>query len=559
VFDIRDSLLDIRYSTNTVGLPPAVTSAIMPAMNATDADNTAGADEKIVYPPLSDDVKGGVSWRALGFFGAGAIMASVTIGSGETLFASRAGAIFGYGLLWCFVGGTIMKGIQVYVGARHMTLTGAHPMTHWGRMPGPRNWVPLVIGLMSLACFPFWLAGLPMMLGETINWIFGIDVHILGMSAGEAKQALAKLAEDDPARAELLQRQSQLLLITRTWGTIAIATAVTLTWLQTYRVLEKVQVFIVGLLLASLLAACFASQPDWLLALGGLIPSVPEYGDWIKTEYPTIFEDSEWITVGVCLGAIGGGTYDYLGYLGCFREKPWGALGLKGGATVGAGAEADVITPIDTSDDNLERGRRWLLPVKIDVTIGFLAVLVFTICFLVLGAVILHPDRQVPEEFELLSKQSRFLTDFHPSLLYLYQMGIFMAFWGTIYGAYEIYLRTAYECLIPISRRVREMPLRKFRAYTLIYCVSGALPLLWLVDNPMQIVKPAALLGGVFACGLWCFAMIWADRRFLPKPLQLGPIMLTLTAVSGAVLTVLGAMLIVLYVGELWQTVQAWF
>ena len=46
----------------------------------------------------------------------------------------------------------------------------------------------------------------------------------------------------------------------------------------------------------------------------------------------------------------------------------------------------------------------------------------------------------------------------------------------------------------------------------------------------------AAIVGGVFTCGLWCLAMIWTDRHFLPKQLQMGPVLLTLNIVSGVVL-----------------------
>ncbi len=507
-----------------------------------DTDTPADRLEKIAYPPLSDDLKGGFGWRSLKYFGAGAIMASVTIGSGETLFASRAGALFGYALLWCFAGGAVMKGIQVYVGARHMTLTGEHPMTHWGHMPGPRNWVPLLIGVISIACFPFWLAGIPSMMGQILNWIFHIDQQVLGMSAGELNRIIKAATPENPAPEELLQKKAQLLAIQRLWATLAIAAAVTFTWLQTYRVFEKIQTLIVGILLVSLLAACFACRPDWLEAILGLIPSIPKYGPWVEHECPGAWAQKEWVAVAVCLGAVGGGTYDYLGYLGCFREKDWGALGLKHHRGItDEDVEPDNVLPIDTSEENIARGKRWLLPARIDVTIGFLSVLVFTICFILLAAVILHPKHDVPDELELLSKQSQFLTTFHPSLLYVYQLGIFMAFWGTTYGAYEIYLRTAYECLAPVSRRIRRMPERRFRAWTLVYCAGGGLIVLWLgPENPMQTVKPAAIFGGVFACGLWCFAMIWADRRFLPKPLRMGPVLLLLTAISGTALTTLG-------------------
>ena len=141
-----------------------------------------------------------------------------------------------------------------------------------------------------------------------------------------------------------------------------------------------------------------------------------------------------------------------------------------------------------------------------------------------------------------------FLTQFHPALLYLYQLGIFMAFWGTIYGAYEIYIRTAYECLLPLSRPLRTMPVRHFRAAVLAYCGLGGLALLWLTEDAEVIVQPAAILGGVFTCGLWCFAMLWTDRRFLPKALRMGKTLAALTWISGIVLTGLGMLAIYDYV-----------
>ncbi|MFP6612415.1 MAG: Nramp family divalent metal transporter [Pirellulales bacterium] len=464
------------------------------------------ADQSIQYPELTEDLKAGLSWRTLKYFGAGAIIASVTIGSGETFFASRGGAIFGYTLMWCFVLSAILKGIQVYTAARHFTLTGEHPVTHWGQFPGPRNWVPWTVGIVSVLCYPFWLAGLPMFIGKTINWIIGITGN-----------------------------EAELLFYARLWGTLCILLAVTLTWLQSYGVLEKVQTFLVGLLLLSIVAACFAAKPDWLAALAGtFVPKVPDYAPWVKDAYPKVAEIPVWIAIGTFLGAIGGGTYDYIGYLGCFREKKWGLIQSRDGS------KDSGMLPIDESPENIRRGKRWLLPAKIDVGVGFFCVLLFTICFLALGAAMLHPQEVIPDSAEPLKHQAEFVTQFHPAMKYFYQLGIFMAFWGTIYGAYEIYIRTAEECFRPISRRVREMPKGKFRLIVLVYCAGGALPLLWLMDDPVKIVTPAAIIGGVLMCGLWCFLMIWTDRHFLPKPLRMGRTLFALTVVSGTVLTVLG-------------------
>jgi Mn2+/Fe2+ NRAMP family transporter len=42
-------------------------------------------------------------WEWLTVFGPGAIIASLTIGTGELVFSSRGGAIFGYRILFLFV------------------------------------------------------------------------------------------------------------------------------------------------------------------------------------------------------------------------------------------------------------------------------------------------------------------------------------------------------------------------------------------------------------------------------------------------------------------------
>lgn len=486
------------------------------------SDPTSAPDrssEPIRYPELPPELRGGIRFRALKYFGAGAIIASVTIGSGETLFASRGGAVFGYTLLWCFVFGCIMKGIQVYTSARYMTLTGDHPMAHWAFMPGPRRWVPIFIGVLSIACFPFWLAGLPLMLGTIINWMFNIQGS-----------------------------HEELLFYARCWGTACIVVAVTLTWFQGYNLLEKVQTAIVALLLFSMIAACFAANPDWMQALAGtFIPALPEYQPWIHTKYPDIAITPTAVEVGIYMGALGGGSYDYIGYIGCFREKRWGAIGLRqaaGGHDTDTAVTAAGTLPIDTSDENVTRGRKWLIPTKVDVGVGFFCVVGFTICFVILGAAILHPQELIPAGNDLMTHQAKFLTDINESLLYLYKVGVFMAFFGTIYGAYEIYIRTAYECLMPISAVFRKMSIRPFRLIILLYCAIGGMILMWTIDKPIDIVKFPALFGGVFLCGLWCFAMLWVDRKFLPQALRMRGLLTVLTWISGIGLTATGALAI---------------
>jgi hypothetical protein len=467
------------------------------------------------YPePPAELARGGLL-TLLKYFGPGAIIASVTIGSGETVFASRGGALFGYALLWCFVGGGIMKFVQVYTAARFITLTGEHPIERWRYLPGPEGWIVWLLSILTILCFPLWLSGLPKMLGGLTVWIGGLSgVPVWG---------------DE-----------------RVWGTLLALAAIGLTLVQSYGALERMQTLIVGALLSFILLATFASQPDWLAALyGTAVPSLPAYAPWVAERFPAIAARSPWLELGTYLGAIGGGSQDYFGYIGMLREKGWGLLGR---ATTDAGREGIAVA---TDEENVARGRLWLRAPLADAGGSFFCVVLFTMAFMILGAALLHPEQIVPSGLDLLSVQAGFLTHLHPNLLYLYQLGVFTAFFGTILGAYELYVRTTHECLRPVSRRIRDLPLSRLRPWVVAYCGLAGIAIMWLGGNPVHIVTPAALFGGVLTCGLWCLLMVWTDRRYLPAPLRMGALLRTLNIASGLFLTAWGIRGVIEFVASL--------
>ena len=459
--------------------------------------------EGLRYPPLTQELRSRSLKSLLLLFGPGAIIASVTIGSGETVFASRGGALFGYALLWCFVGGGIMKFVQVYTAARYITLTGEHPIERWRYLPGPQNWAVWVLTVITLLCFPLWLSGLPKMLGGLTVWIFGFE-------------------------------GAQMWGDARIWGTAFVVAAIALTLVQSYAVLELFQTVVVGILLSIILIAAITIQPDWLAVVyHTFVPSLPDYEPWVAEKYPAISARSPWIEIGVYLGAIGGGTQDYFGYIGMLREKGWGLLKEE----VEAGREG-----VQLADDaeNYQLGKSWLRAPFTDGLVSFACIVAFTIAFMVLGATVLHTQQIVPASDKLLSVQAEFLTRLHPKLVYIYQLGVFIAFFGTILGAYELYTRTTYECLRPLVQKVRELPLAALRPWVVAYCGIGGVTIMWLGGNPVAIVTPAAIFGSLLTCGLWCFLMVWTDRRYLPKPLQMGGGLLVLNLASGAFLTCWG-------------------
>ena len=489
------------------------------------------SDKGACYPELVPQLQTRSLWTLLGFFGPGAIIACVTIGSGETVFASRGGAIYGYTMLWCFMAGAICKGLQIYSGARFITLTARSPLQSWVEFPGPRGWFVWFLAIMTCTWMPFWLSGLPQMLGDFSNWVVGVT-HPADLPG------FAELAD-----AEQQRQLDQYSLYGRCWGTAYILVALAFTWLQSYGVLEKVQTTIVALLLVCMLLAAVVSNPDWVAALyGTFIPQTPTYETWVVTKYPDLIGRSPWVEIMVYVGAVGGGTQDYLGYVGMLREKAWGMLGWKERSQVGPPPA------IDDGAQNVTLGKKWLRAPQIDVVISVIAILVFTLCFVVLGAAVLNPQETIPSGMKLLTEQSQFLLQLSGDqgalrgiVDWTYKTGIFFAFFGTIIGAYELYTRTIHEFSIALYPRLEAVPLRKFRFWTLVYVGGGGLVLLWVLGtlkfSPVMIVTPAALIGSVLTCGLWCFAMFWSEHVHLPQSLRMPWLLKAALFASGVLLT----------------------
>jgi Mn2+/Fe2+ NRAMP family transporter len=216
----------------------------------------ARGDAVIRFTDLPPEWSGG--WLRLArVFGPGAVMASVTVGTGETIFSPRLGAIFGYQVLWIIALAVIFKGVLVYTGARHLVLTGEHPMQAWAGLPGPRAWLPTLIGGVAIVSFPLWIGALTDAVASLCVWITGWGQDV---------------AWGRPA-----------------WSTAIILTAMTLSVIQTYHVVERVSTLFLGLKVFFIVVAIVVIRPDWVAALAGLVtPRLPEFPSWLPQQYPEI-------------------------------------------------------------------------------------------------------------------------------------------------------------------------------------------------------------------------------------------------------------------------------
>jgi Mn2+/Fe2+ NRAMP family transporter len=451
----------------------------------------------LTYPPPSPEVTGG--WLALvRVFGPGAIIASVTVGTGETIFAPRMGALFGYTTFWVILTAVIATGLLVYSGARHLVMTGEHPMAAWTRLPGPRGWVPALIGGVAVISFPMWIATLSDAVGSICIWVTGIGA---GQPWGR------------PA-----------------WAAVVILTTAFLTLVQTYNILERISFVFLGLKVLFVLVACVVVRPDWLAAVAGLVPSWPSFPAWAAANYPEFQGRLPIFEIATLLGTAGGGVQDYIGYVGCMREKPWGA------ASAGDGGP----DRLPQDPEQLGRARLWLRAPAFDVISSFVAVFVMTGLFMLLGAALLHPQQQIPTNADLYGQQAQFLGVVHPALVHVYKAGVFFAMFGAVYGCFELYTRTLYEPLKALWPG-RTWDMVRLRRWTTLYCGLGGFLLLWSGLRTVTVANLVSPLSGVLGCGLWCLAMLLVDGRQMPNGYRMSAGLRTGLWIAGVAMAIAGA------------------
>jgi Mn2+/Fe2+ NRAMP family transporter len=327
-------------------------------------------EEAIRIPEPPESLRGRLSLgTALAFFGPGAIVASLTIGSGEVIFASRAGAVFGYAALWVVFIGLFSKAALVYAANHYITVSGEHPMSRFAKIfPGPRGWFPLLIGILAIASFPTFASGLSI----------GLGTYLQQLGWGNAQ----------------------------VWAIGLIVVAAGIAYLGGYEPLEKFQIAVVALLLVLVIASAFVTAPNLLGVLGGLIPGPLAYEPWVAEKYPDVVARPVFVEIVTFVGALGGGMYDYVGYTGLLREKKWGLLGHRDVDAIEdriANLDRGAQIPLSERPEDVTNARQWVRAPLGDVALSFAALGIFTLVFIINGVTILNEQQQVPADENILT------------------------------------------------------------------------------------------------------------------------------------------------------------
>ena len=450
-----------------------------------------------------------LAWLAL--FGPGAIIASLTIGTGELIFSTRGGALFGYRILFLFLFVSLLKWVLVFSAARQMVLSGAHPYRRMMDLPGPRGWLTLVFFLLAIACLPIWVSFHCGVTGNFLAWITNTQ--------------------------EVLHGGADYL-----WGTAVLLGVIVLVSTKGYAAMERIQIFLVIGMLACAIATLILYKPDWVeLIKGALLPQTLQYPEWLSATYPEIARHSIWVETSRYVGVIGGASYDYLAYASFLREKNWGnaAAGPLTRYQLDALA-ADAQAP----------ARSWVRAPLVDLTLSFLLVVAFSAVFVASGAIVLAPQQRIPDESHLLDMQAEFVTSIHPALLPLYVVAVLLTMLGTAYGTVEVACAVSKEIGLALLPDFTHRYERRIRSTTVAWCSFIALVILATnfvqrlaggsAETPrllLAILTPANLFSGVLGCGVLCALNIWVDRRYFPPSLWM-PRPLALLNAAAAILFV---------------------
>jgi hypothetical protein len=416
---------------------------------------------------LVQPMSAGKLWRMTRLFGPAAIVASVSIGAGETIVVVKAGSWAAYGLLWLVLASVLVKGICVtYLLGRYTAVSGELFGPRVARMPGPRGWLLMLIIVLELAAAgPLW-AAIARPSGDLMYFLLERLVSLLstcasaelfGMSAGTSKSV---------------------------FGTAFVLVAIIIGAGVSYASLERQQVVICCILVGGTIVGTLIVRPDLFATIVGFlsIGHVPEIPPWA----PTDVRKQPLLTMTTTFGYVGGSVMCYIAYANWVGIHRWGLCGH---------AKIDEIRrragsgqPADYLPDSVQQSARLhglLAPLRWDVALGAAVLLVVSASFMLAGAAVLYPRLQsgqlkpLFEGWSLLTEQGSIWANIHPALVWVYYVCVLVALWGTLQAYPEIYSRVTHEFLAAIWPS-RKVSFPRLRLLICAYVFISAATLVWI-------------------------------------------------------------------------------
>jgi hypothetical protein len=442
----------------------------------------------------------GKLWRLTAVFGPAAILASVSIGAGETIVVVQTGAWAGYDLLWLVVLSALTKGICVtYLLGRYTAVSGEEIGQRLVRLPGPRGWFLLAIILLELgAAGPLW-AAIARPSGELMHYV---------LSSAFGATPAGTLAAHAVAWKAI-------------FGTIFILLALILGVGQSYASLEKQQIAICVILVLGTIAGTLMVRPDFAAAIAGSL-SFGHLPKEVPPWAPAAMRDGGLQTIATTFGYVGGSVMTYIAYANFVGLHRWGLCASPDIDAIrrraANGSPGDYL-PNDPAQARRLRGL--LLPLRCDTGMGAFVLWVVSASFMIAGAAVLQPKLTSGEissifgGWSLLTDQGHIWQSIHPSLVWVYYVCVVAALWGTVQSYPEIYTRVTHDFCAAIWPN-RQFSLRRFRLVIAVYVFAAATPLLWINVSFATLTGVVAFLATGAGVALMMIAALYLDRQLPP-------------------------------------------
>ena len=460
--------------------------------------------EKISFPPINPifTEKPSVKkyMKYLGFFGPGAIVASLTIGAGQLILGPQLGAWAGLALIWLI---TVNVGSYViaYVSLRFSMISGIGLMDLFAikTKKGWFNWLILIIMLIFI---PIFAASILTTLGQSLAWIFGFGHYLIwGISMSLFAAALALIG-----RYRLLELSQSVFI-----GVLAIGAIISVLLLT-----PRVDILEIGRNLLSIGQNVPMDYPDWVDTVEG----------FQKTPIPLVM-----------LGYLGTLTFTLItliGYLGWIKVKKWGIYGASEDTRQFADRlltsfrSKGKITYLPNSQEDINRSRYLLKPLRIDLIFAFIIVSIISSSYMIAGNSLLgvQSDGSVllPSDINLLETQGRIFSHMASWLEPLFKVSVFFALFGTVYAGFEAGTRMLFETGKTIIPKINTLKYKRFMLYVLLYILSIGIPLsilMYLGLSVLLMLSLTLMFLGVFGVIIYGAGALYLSQKVLPEPYKL--------------------------------------
>ena len=450
----------------------------------TDQPNDA---EHVEIPPLTGIHAEPFSIRKLirmmSYFGPAAVVASLSLGAGETIMVTGLGAWSEYDLLWLLILSVVVKGVFVmYLIGHYTAITGQGVGRRLVMLPGPRGWLLMSVVVLEVGLMSMGLTTIAKPCGNLIAFL----LH------------------------EQLPGDWSFSVWENVITNIVFGAAMTVALFSSFRVLERQQVVICGILVLGTIVASAIVRPDIGAMIVGAVSvgHLPTPPDWA----PPAARNEYALNLVAVFGYVGGGLSGYLAYSSWVGQSGWGINSHPQIDEIRRRASASC--RIDYLPDDAEQAARLrtsLGPLRWDVGLGAVVLFIVTVAFLTAGAAILFPRQEVvgANSWELLTKQASIWQQIHRSLVPVYYIMVLAALWGTLASVPEAVAQVVQEYLSAVWPRFESVPTARIKRWLIAWFFATSIAWTWSgvsFDLMVQIGAFLALSLGlfvVFSCVLY--------------------------------------------------------